>query len=113
MTKVTVTKSNYIITSLTLDGHTNYGVEGEDIVCAGLSCISQTAILGIFTIAKVNAIVERDERRGYLSITLPKGLSKAELHDTQVILKTALLGITDLREGYSDFIELEVKHDVY
>lgn len=113
MTKVTVTQSNDIITSLTLDGHTHYGVEGEDIVCAGLSCVSQTAVLGIFAIAKVNAVVERDEKRGYLSITLPKNLSKEELHDAQVILKTALLGISDLREGYSDFIELEVKHDVY
>ena len=36
MTRVTVIKSKGHIVSLVADGHTGYGVEGEDIVCAAL-----------------------------------------------------------------------------
>ena len=54
MTNVKVVKQNGSITEVTCDGHTGYGVEGEDIVCAALSSIVQTALLGVLSIAGVN-----------------------------------------------------------
>lgn len=113
MTNVTVIKDGENIYSIELDGHTGYGVEGEDIVCSGLSCVVQTAVLGIFSIAQVNAIFEVDEERGYLRLEIPKDISESQRDKCNVILQTALLGIADLHEGYSDFIELEVKEYVY
>ena len=109
MTKVTVTKVNNKIVSVECDGHTNYGVSGEDIVCSALSSIVQTAVLGVVAVAVVNAKVVRDERRGYLLLEIPKSISSDQSHDVEVILNTMLCGVSDLREGYSDFIELEVK----
>lgn len=109
MTKVTIEKKQNSIVKFVCDGHTNYGVEGEDIVCAGLSCITQTAVLGLLTVAKIKCKVARDENRGFLSVELPEQLSADARHDADVILNTMLLGISDLYEGYSDFIELEVK----
>ncbi len=114
MTKVTVKKNGDDIYFLELDGHTGYGVEGEDIVCAGLSCLAQTAVLGIFKIAQINATFKVDETKGYLLLEIPKDISAEEREKCNIILQTALLGIADLREGYSDFIELEViEDDVY
>lgn len=109
MTKVTVKKRFDRIVSVECDGHTNYGVSGEDIVCSALSSIVQTAVLGVVAVAGVNAKVVRDERRGYLLLEIPNMLSREQEHDVEVILKTMLCGVSDLREGYSDFIELEVK----
>lgn len=37
---------------LTIKGHANYAEHGQDIVCAGVSAIIQTAILGLEEIAK-------------------------------------------------------------
>ena len=51
MTSVKVVKQNGSIAEVTCDGHTGYGVEGEDIVCAALSSIVQTAMLGVLSIA--------------------------------------------------------------
>ena len=109
MTRVVITKKDNQIMSIECDGHTGYGVEGEDIVCSALSSIVQTAVLGLFSVAGINVSLVRDETRGYLKADLPKDLSEEQMHDAQVILKTMHLGISDLREGFSDFIELEVK----
>lgn len=109
MTKVTVEKKGKSIVKVTCDGHTGYGVEGEDIVCAALSSVVQTAVMGLFQVAGVNVDLERDEERGYLCFTIPEGISKEEQDRCDIITNTMMLGICDLNEGFSDFIELEVK----
>ena len=109
MTNVSITKKNGEIVKVVCDGHTNYGVSGEDIVCSALSSIVQTAVLGVLMVAGVNLDLERNEDRGYLSFEVPSNISQAQRHDVSVILNTMLCGISDLREGYSDFVELEVK----
>ena len=110
MTHITITKDVFgNISQVICDGHTNYGVSGEDIVCSALSSIVQTAVLGILNLVQVDLNLKRDEKKGYLSFNVPKNLSSSEMHDVNLILNTMLCGISDLREGYSDFIELEVK----
>ena len=111
MTKITFKKRGNNFISLEISGHTSYGVDGEDIVCAGISCISQTAVLGIFNVAQVNAIYSPNEEDGHLYLELPEGISQKEQEVCNIILQTALLGLNDLKEGYSDFIELEVIED--
>lgn len=108
MTHITITKSNGFINKVVCDGHTSYGVSGEDIVCSALSSIVQTAVLGVMFVAGVNAKLVRDEKRGFLSFEIPNNLPSSQQHDVGVILDTMLCGISDLREGFSDFIELEV-----
>ena len=109
MTNVSITKKNGEIVKVVCDGHTNYGVSGEDIVCSALSSIVQTAVLGILMVVGVNLDLTRNEDRGYLSFEVPENISQSQRHDVSVILNTMLCGISDLREGYSDFVELEVK----
>ena len=109
MTNVSITKKNGEIVKVVCDGHTNYGVSGEDIVCSALSSIVQTAVLGVLMVAGVNLDLERNEDRGYLSFEVPSNISQTQRHDVSVILNTMLCGISDLREGYPDFVELEVK----
>ena len=108
MTTVTFKKNqDNEILEFIADGHTNYGVEGEDIVCAGVSSIIQTAALGILMKARVEAKITKDDKKGYLKLELPKGLDVVQRHDCNVILDTMVLGLADLQENYSDFIELK------
>ena len=108
MTNIKISKKNNSIFKVVCDGHTNYGISGEDIVCSALSSIVQTAVLGILTVVGINLNLTRDEKRGYLEFQIPSDITSEERHDIDVILNTMLCGISDLREGYSDFIELEV-----
>ena len=92
------------------DGHTMYGVAGEDIVCASLSSIVQTAVLGLLMIAELELPMKRDDEQGYLKFTLPEKLSEKQEIQASAILDTMLCGISDLYESFSDYIELEVKN---
>jgi len=113
MTKVKVTKKNNHIIIVEASGHTGYGVSGEDIVCASISSILQTAVLGVLKVAGVNARFQKNDETGYLKLELPKNLSEKEVIEVDAILNTMLAGVIDLAESYSNFIELEVLDNVY
>lgn len=108
MTKVSFFRRDSSFVKVECDGHTDYGVKGEDIVCAALSSIVQTAALGLLQAAGINAVLKKQSKRGYFSITLPARLTPAERHDADIILNTLYLGVSDLYSEYSDFIEMEV-----
>lgn len=107
MTSIKVVKQNGKIHSLELSGHSGCGVEGEDIVCSAVSSIIQTAILGLLRVAGVDITYEIYDQNGYLCFSLPDVMTKQQEHDADIILSTMWLGILDLHEGFSDFIELE------
>ena len=110
MTKVIILKKNNKIFDIECDGHTNYGEKGEDIVCASLSSIVQTAVLGLLMIAELELEMIRDDEKGYLKFTLPEKLTQKQEIQACAILDTMVCGISDLYESFSDFIELEVKN---
>ena len=101
------------IVKVECEGHTGYGEEGGDIVCAALSSIVQTAVLGLMQVAHISVDYSIDESKGYLLVSLPKKLTECEEHDADIILKTLLLGASDLYEAFSDYINMEVKDNVY
>lgn len=107
MTNVKVVKKNGKIHSLECQGHTGYGERGEDIVCSALSSIIQTALLGLLRVAGIDITYEIQDQNGYLYFSLPDVMTEKEVHDADVILTTMWLGVLDLHEGFSDFIELE------
>lgn len=108
MTSVRFLRRDGMLVGVTCEGHTGYGEEGEDIVCAAVSSVIQTAVLGLMRLSGIDVRYEVDEKRGYLSATLPEKLTEMQRHDADLILRTAYLGVSDLYEGFSDFINLEV-----
>ena len=108
MTTVRFGTRDGAFSGVTCKGHTGYAEAGEDIVCAAVSSVVQTALLGLLTVAKIKVDFLRIDNEGKLSFALPDGLDEKKAHDAQVILDTMLCGVSDLREGFSDFINLEV-----
>lgn len=108
MTKIIINRKDNHIVKVECTGHTGYAEEGEDIVCAALSSIVQTALLGLMQVAGINAEYSRSIEEGYLSISLPD-LNETMRHDADIILETMLVGVGDLYLSYSDYIELEDK----
>ena len=108
MTDIKITRKNNSIVEVTASGHTGYGESGEDIVCAGVSTLIQSALLGLLQVAKINVSYKVNEEKGSLSIVLPQRLTAEARHDADVILNTMLCGLQDFYTEYSDFINLEV-----
>ena len=108
MTDIKLTRKNNSIVEVEASGHTGYGEQGEDIVCAGISTLLQSSLLGLLQVAKVNVKYRIDVETGKLKFTLPQNLTEQERHDADVILNTLLCGLQDFYTEYSDFINLEV-----
>lgn len=112
MTDIKVFKNNNVITCVECSGHTGFAEYGEDIVCAALSSIVQTAGLGLLYVATTNATIVQKDEEGYFKMSLPNNLDKETLNNSQIILQTMMCGILELRNEYSDFINLEVIENV-
>jgi len=110
MIKIDIYKKQDNFSRIVCDGHSGYGVSGEDIVCSAVSSIVQTAALGLLMVANTNTEIIRDDEKGYFEMIIPENLSDSTKHDVEIILDTMLCGLGDLREEYSDFIELEVQN---
>lgn len=108
MTDITVYRKDKSIVEVSASGHTGYGEQGEDIVCAGVSTLIQSALLGLLQVVGINVKYTVDEEQGSLRFTLPNNLTREERHDADIVLNTMLAGLTDFYREYSDYINLEV-----
>lgn len=110
MTEIKITKKNEKIAKVVASGHTGYSKHGEDIVCAAISSIVQTAALGLLTVAQIDIGLKRDEEKGRLEMSIPAQMSDLQQVRTDTILDTMMLGLYDLFENYSDFIAIETEN---
>lgn len=109
MTKIVFHKQGEDFVRIKSEGHTGYADQGEDILCAALSALIQGAALGVLKVVGVKADYRVNEEKGSLELILPTNLGEGEKHDCNVILKTLLMSVLDLKKGYSEYIEVEVK----
>ena len=106
MIKIEVVKYNEFIKSILVKGHANYS-NGEDIVCAAVSSVVQTALLGLNNVLNLNIDFVRKD--GYLSFKIPEKLNEEKQIHCEVILKTMLEGLKDIQNGYQKFVKVEEK----
>ncbi|OPJ55555.1 ribosomal-processing cysteine protease Prp [Alkalithermobacter paradoxus] len=90
-----------------IKGHANYASHGEDIVCAAISALSQTAIIGLSDYAHVKC--EFKINSGYLHCKLPFELNIDKRLIVNAIVETMVLGIKNIKEGYPSFVTLDEK----
>ena len=109
MTKIVFHKRGEDFVRIESEGHTGYAYHGEDIVCAALSALVQGAALGVLKVVGVKAEYRVNEEKGSLDLVIPREIGAQERHDCNVILETLLVSVKDLAEGYSEYIEVEVK----
>lgn len=101
MTTVEVFHKGDYIVGFRATGHTGYGEEGEDIVCAAVSAITQTALLGLkkFVPSTQSRIAEGNEPILEVKLTKPCQVS-------EVILQTMVCGLEDILAGVPQFVRV-------
>ena len=110
MTTIKIKKKNNDIICVECSNHTGFAEYGKDIVCAGVSSITQTAVLGIKELTNLKHNFVIDEKLGYLKLELIDiENNSADFKNAQIILKTMYLGIKNLQEQYPKYIKLEDK----
>lgn len=92
------------IKQFVVQGHAGYKPHGEDIVCAGISILAQTAVLGL--IKYLTSAPQVEKKAGYLKCSLPRELGAKEQELAQVILQTMLLGLEATQQRYGKYMEI-------
>ncbi|HBG01499.1 MAG TPA: ribosomal-processing cysteine protease Prp [Firmicutes bacterium] len=88
-------------------GHTNYAQHGEDIVCAAISVLTQTAILGLTRVIGIDCLVRVDENEGLLLCILPAGLTGEQWEQAQLVLNVLHVGVLATEEGYGTHVNVK------
>lgn len=97
MVRVSILSKNEIVYGLEVKGHADFATSGQDLVCAGVSCI----ITGGF-----NALNKEDIE----SITLEEGYAKVILKpesESLKVLNTIIIQLQTIQESYSKYIQIK------
>jgi len=86
-------------------GHAEVAPAGEDLVCASISALTQTALLGLDAFLSKKPIWKIDDN-GYLECWLPEGLTEAELKTANELIMTLELGLKSIENGYGQFLKV-------
>lgn len=90
-----------------LSGHAGFAEEGQDIVCAAVTVLVLNTVNAIERFTKTKFECELDEKRGgFLYLRICDDDKSSEGHDVQLLLQTMVLGLEDITNEYSEYINL-------
>jgi len=92
------------IAAFRVKGHAGYAERGQDIVCAGVSTLSQSALLGLKRFLSSDYTLKLED--GLLQVSIPDSLNQDDRNNANVILETMLLGIHQIAENYPRNIKI-------
>ena len=105
MTRITVEYEGDAIRRLECVGHAGDTAQGENIVCAAVSVLMQTCVNAVEQVAGIPPRTTVDEARALISLELPQA-TEQQARDAQIILRTTLLGLTDISHEYPQLVKL-------
>lgn len=90
------------IIEFSVQGHSNYANYGEDIVCAGISALTQAALLGL--VEHLKLAVVHEVKPGLLKVTLTEQLLDER---SDAILETMVLGLRQIAQAYKKHVRIK------
>lgn len=101
MIKIDIFRSqSQFIDGFSVKGHADTAPHGQDIVCAAVSALTQTAVLGL------ERYLEREFRLAIESGNLSVELSAPPDSLTNAILETMLLGLSEIARQHSRSVRI-------
>ena len=94
------------ISGFDAQGHSGFAEHGEDLVCAGISALTLTALLGIEQIANLRDFFTHDEQKALIHCRIPRDVSAEKAKIAGVILETMRLGLIEIAREYPKFLRL-------
>ncbi|MBX6350245.1 MAG: ribosomal-processing cysteine protease Prp [Clostridia bacterium] len=95
------------LTLLEVEGHAGFAPRGRDIVCAAVSALVGTAVLGL---ERVGAPFELEEREGFTRIRLGPGAADLDARRRAAdLLEAVVLGLRAIEADYGQHVEVAVR----
>jgi uncharacterized protein YsxB (DUF464 family) len=84
-------------------GHAGRGFEGEDVVCAAVSVLIQTLLIGLRDVAKVSeAKCEMDKSAAFISARWPKTRAR----ELDLLTRSVVFSLKEAASRYAEFISI-------
>ena len=81
-------------------GHSGYAAAGEDIVCAGISALTQSTLNGLRSVLKAPVMFDIDDQAATLQAELTPEATKEQVQQAQLLLVTLLEGLQAIERSY-------------
>lgn len=106
MIKVTMFRTQGVITGFEVSGHAESGPYGHDLVCSAVSAVTFGSVNAVMKLCEIEPDVEQGGEGGYLKITLPDGLHD-DVHDkAQVLLEGMQVSLETIEYDYDQYIKI-------
>ena len=109
MIEFNVFKKGGDIVKFSASGHSGYSESGSDIVCAAVSGVCQSTIIGLSEVLKIDADFVLED--GFISLTMPCDTDEKKSQAAQALLKSLEIFVKELSSKYNKYLclhELEV-----
>lgn len=106
MIDVDVLRAGNQTIGFTTCGHADYDEYGRDIVCSAVSALTQTCVLGLTKVAKIDAGISVSEENGITCI-LDRNASKEQLLNAQLLFDTMIMGLSSIESAYPNTINIQ------
>ena len=107
MITVTVFVEKESPVGFSVSGHANRGDYGEDLVCAAVSAIAQTAYLGITEVLNLQAGVSIQE--GDMTCILDRDTGATDLERAAIVIQTMERGLRSIQASYPGTLKFRSK----
>ena len=104
MTTVEFFNQDGRISGFSVSGHSGYGEEGGDVVCAAVSTAVTFAEATINDVLGVQAKTKVNEEQARVTLKLPANCEEEDA--VQAVLTGMMLTLSSLRDDYPEYIEV-------
>lgn len=110
MITVELIHNNSNLVKFKVYGHSGYDISGRDIVCAAVSTITQSVIVGLEKVICKDFHYEIDEEKPMVYVDISM-YSDENMRMAQIILKTFKYTLQELVVDYGKYIKIMIKED--
>ena len=96
---------NMTANTIKIRGHAGYAPRGQDIVCAGVTALTQTLVESLETLTSNE--VKYDMSPGRVDIEI-----KDPDEDAQLLMDSFLVGIEMIADEFPEYIRVEISNDL-
>ncbi len=93
------------IVSYRVTGHAQTAPHGEDLVCAAVSVLAQTTVLGLYQVLNQQPEYIIDD--GELRCKMEESLTATQRKEATILLETMLVGLKNIQQQYPKIIAID------
>jgi len=85
-------------------GHAEFSEEGFDIVCSAVSALTQTTVLGLHELLKLDMGLSMED--GHIHCILGRDCTAEQCRDAALLLNTMILGLRSIENTYGEYLSI-------